>query len=130
MKMLDYLIGLLIDGGVFYGVNEILNAGGLKIAKPDMSDVTIYVLIDALVKKGYLVSSDLQMSVSELVDEKGMSTYRSRDAYIGLLAALGMALYDSVQKKKLHIIGPVIKAFAGQFGNVLVDEVFGLRRIN
>lgn len=131
MKSLDFIIGLLIDGGVFYGVNEILNAGGLKMAKPDMSDITIYVLVDALVKKGYLVNADLIIGLGDVFEGKeGMSTSRSRDVYVALLAAIGMIIFDSVQKKKIKIVAPLVKAFAGQFGNILIDETFGLKRIN
>lgn len=131
MLMLDKLIGIAIDAGVFYSVNEILNAAGVKYAKADMSDVVIYTIIDALVKNGYLVQGDIQKELSTWVAKTpGKSGIRARDAYVGLLSALGMIAFDSLQRKKLVILGPLIKASAGQLGNVFVDEALGLSRIN
>lgn len=131
MMSIDYLIGLLIDGGVFYGVNEIIRKAGLSQAKPDMSDVTIYVLMDALVKKGYLINPDIMAKINASVSaQPGPDNTRTRDMYVALLAAAGMIAYDSVQKGSLKIVPGLIKAFAGQLGNIFVDEAFALNRID
>lgn len=130
MKLSNYLISILIDTGVFYGTNEGLKMAGIKQAKINMPDVAIYAVVDALVRKGYLASPELKKGIDDMMGQDSRLGTRSRDAYIAILAALGMIVYDSIQAKRVKVIGPLIKAFSAQLANVVLDESLGLSKYN
>jgi len=61
-----------------------------------------------------------------------MGSYRkklSHEAYISLVAALGIALKDSLMKKKLVVIPALVKAFVAGFSNASVDEILKLDKL-
>lgn len=120
-------VALAIDGIAFAGSNEIVAMGGYPGAKVSTSDVVVYLVVDALIRKGYLMNKDLGTEVFGMFDDP--SSPYSIEAYRGVISAVALSLKDSLRKKKLVILNPLIKAVIGSFGVAFVDDIFGLKKI-
>ncbi|MHA1522132.1 MAG: hypothetical protein ACTSRK_18305 [Promethearchaeota archaeon] len=121
--------GVLIDVAVFLGSNSLVGRM-YPVAKPNMSDTAVYALVDVMVRSG-TISDEYYMKLMHDVDSE-MGSYRrklSHEAYISIVAALGIALKDSLMKKRLVFVPALVKAFVAGFSNASIDEVFKLDKL-
>lgn len=125
---LQTLLALGIDGLAFAGSNELVAMAGYKGARVGGGDIMVYLVVDFLIRRGYLVNADLMGSIADISDN-GMGEVYNLEFYKGIIAAIGLILKDSLKNKKLVLMNPIIKAAVGALGNGFVDDIFKLKKI-